>query len=111
MNLWTGAKQMIKRSRWGALNVLLIGPMVAFWLSITVYLALGTDYLIDVVVQKMGATIWGQVMLIILTAIMPAAGVWLNGKRLKMPEKRWAGLSLILGGMLAAGALLVLRYL
>jgi hypothetical protein len=62
-----------------ALNVVLLVPATWFWLSVVMRLALQTDYFFDVVFEQLGASFWGNVLLVAMVIGMPGLAVGVNG--------------------------------
>ncbi len=85
-------------------NIVLLGPAIVFWISTSLYAGLGTDYIFDLVIEKIGQRNWGNILLTSLVIGLPSVGIAFNGlafmgRRAKIALWGWvlSGFLLILG--------------
>jgi hypothetical protein len=60
-------------------NVVLLLPAAVFWSSVVLWVSLGTDWLFDAVLDPLGQTFWGNLLLIAGVIGMPGLAIGMNG--------------------------------
>lgn len=72
--------------------VLLLIPAVIFWTSVVMYTALGTDYVFDIVLQKLSESMLGNLLITFLVIGFPAVVIAISGMeyiKTKNKKMRW----------------------
>ena len=75
-----------------AANVMLLVPAAIFWVSVILWVSLGTDWLFDAVIDPMSQTNVGNLMVIGIVVGLPGLAVGINGMaylKAKSQEAWW----------------------
>lgn len=62
-----------------AASVLLLTPAMMFWLSVVMYVGLGTDYFFDTVIASLSASWWGNTLIVFAVVVLPQMVIIING--------------------------------
>lgn len=85
----------------GMLNMILLAPAAIFWISMVMFVALGTDYVYDVIIVPMSKSQLGNMLLISLVIGLPIVVTAANGWRYKQTRVSQFRNTAIAGALLA----------
>lgn len=75
-------------------DFLLLAPALIFWVSVVMYVGLGTDYVFDAVLAKVSQTWWGNTLLIFSVVALPGLAIPFNGLSFMLKKRSltmWMG--------------------
>jgi len=100
----------LKTLRILGVDLLLLSPALIFWMSVVMYVGLGTDYVFDAVLAKVSETWWGNTLLIFSVVALPGLAIPVNGLSYMLKKRNLTlGMGMCAFGLLMLGFYAVLK--